>query len=50
MQMPIEVILKVDDVKLDTKELHLILQDIADDWYWSKVTNIPCSYISNESK
>lgn len=41
----VSIKLQPQDHDLDTKELIFLLQDIADEWYWSKVSTTPCGYV-----
>lgn len=45
--IPIQVLIKLQPEHrgLDTKELIFLLQDIADEWYSSKIPTIPCGYV-----
>lgn len=46
IKLPIEVQLVVRYKELpNTDELLQHLQDIVDEWYWSKVPTIPCAFI-----
>ena len=46
IKLPIEVRLVIRDKQLpDAFELLQELQDIVDQWYWSKIPTIPCVLI-----
>lgn len=51
--MPIEVAIRINDTevasKANTKELLILLQDIADEWFEQQVPTIPCSYLPKVS-
>lgn len=52
--MPIEVMLRINDPEIalsaNTKELLLLLQDIADEWFEQQVPTIPCGYVPKTSR
>lgn len=47
--MPIEVGICINDLEVrntaNTKELLILLQDIADEWFQKQVPTIPCGYL-----